>query len=609
MRHLAPFLLLIAFTGCSFQPRLRPYTTDGCSLFPDGTAEHKNLWLKCCQKHDAKYWAGGSKAERLSTDLELRACVAAVGEPAVAELMLNGVRAGGTPHLPTSFRWGYGWSYMRGYKTLTGDEIRLVSMSRRTGQDQAVAISTSAVETETKASSTTAANVGPLSPNRVLPGEPVKRKNYIVPAVQIPIFLLTLNGFDRLAFGAEFESTLKTSWDHARKGPWVVDQDDFAVNQIGHPYQGSLYYGFARASGLNFWEGLIYSNAGSVAWELTGETSHPSINDQVASGNAGALIGESLFRMANLVLEGGDGPPGLWREWAAAFISPPTALNRYLFGERYTPILKSRDAAIFTQLKAGAGRNTTINDPGSAASIGRDTYGADFSMAYGLPGRTGYLYLRPFDYFTFELSGLRQGRSTFANMMTRGLLFGGKYEMGDDYQGIWGLYGTFDYFSPQVFRFSTTAASLGSTFQWRVARKVALQGSVLTGLGYGTAGTIAPQDFERDYHYGAAPQGLASLRFLFGKLAMLDTTARGYYVTGLGSSRAPGAESIGRLDTSFFVRVFGPHALGVTYALTSREAKYNGTNIASRHQLVETVGVAYNLLGDVNFGAVEMDRD
>lgn len=469
----------------------------------------------------------------------------------------------------------------------------------------AVLVSTSTVETVTKASSTTAANVGPTSPNRVLPGEPPRRKNYLIPVAEIPLFQLALNRYARVVYGPkDYAVTFNNAWRHARHGPWVVDQDDFMVNQLGHPYQGSMYYGFARASGLNFWEGWLYSNAGSVVWELAGETTRPSINDQVGSGTGGPLIGEPLFRMANLLLEGGDGPPGFWRELGAAFISPPTGLNRLLFGEKYTPILKSRHAPTFMQVQAGVGVNAKIRDPGSAAVIGHDAVGADFSMVYGMPGREGYLYLRPFDYFSFELSGLREGRSNFANIMTRGLLFGSKYELGDDYQGVWGLYGSFDYFSPQVFRFSTTAGSVGTTFQWRLARKAALQGTVKGGLGYGTAGTIAPQGDEKDFHYGAAPQGLLSLRFLFGTFAMLDATARGYYLTGVGASRAPGDENIGRLNSSFFVRVYGRHAVGISYALTSREARYSGASLAPRHQLVETVGVAYNLLSDIHFGAV-----
>jgi hypothetical protein len=74
---------------------------------------------------------GGTKEERLKADHELRDCVAAVGEPKTAELMLRGVRVGGTPYLPTSWRWGYGWRYFRGYKPLTDSDKKLIKESRR----------------------------------------------------------------------------------------------------------------------------------------------------------------------------------------------------------------------------------------------------------------------------------------------------------------------------------------------------------------------------------------------------------------------------------------------------------------------------------------------
>ncbi len=100
----------------------RPFTSDGCSAFPDGTFEQQELWLFCCHAHDLAYWKGGTYAERKQADLELQQCVASVGEPEIAALMLAGVRVGGTPYLPTQFRWGYGWPYPRGYKPVTDEE-------------------------------------------------------------------------------------------------------------------------------------------------------------------------------------------------------------------------------------------------------------------------------------------------------------------------------------------------------------------------------------------------------------------------------------------------------------------------------------------------------
>ncbi len=105
---------------------IKPFKSDGCSSFPNGTFEQNELWLKCCTAHDYDYWKGGTYSERLESDKALEACVAQVGEPEVALLMLAGVRVGGTPFFPTTFRWGYGWSYPRFYGPLTEDELEKI---------------------------------------------------------------------------------------------------------------------------------------------------------------------------------------------------------------------------------------------------------------------------------------------------------------------------------------------------------------------------------------------------------------------------------------------------------------------------------------------------
>jgi hypothetical protein len=40
--------------------------------------------------------------------------------------MFAGVRVGGSPYFPTPFRWGYGWSYPRGYGALSEQELAQV---------------------------------------------------------------------------------------------------------------------------------------------------------------------------------------------------------------------------------------------------------------------------------------------------------------------------------------------------------------------------------------------------------------------------------------------------------------------------------------------------
>lgn len=106
--------------------QLKPFTTDGCSAFPDGTIKQQSIWVNCCIRHDLAYWKGGTYEDRLQADIELRACVHKVGEPEIALIMLAGVRVGGSPYYPTSYRWGYGWPYFRGYQALSEPEKQQV---------------------------------------------------------------------------------------------------------------------------------------------------------------------------------------------------------------------------------------------------------------------------------------------------------------------------------------------------------------------------------------------------------------------------------------------------------------------------------------------------
>lgn len=125
-KSLILFLVLFLHSNNINAEQLKPFTTDGCSMFPDGTYQQNELWLSCCTAHDISYWQGGTYQQRLDADESLKVCVATVGQPEIAKLMLMGVRVGGSPYLPTTFRWGYGWSYPRLYGELNKEEQQQV---------------------------------------------------------------------------------------------------------------------------------------------------------------------------------------------------------------------------------------------------------------------------------------------------------------------------------------------------------------------------------------------------------------------------------------------------------------------------------------------------
>ena len=426
-------------------------------------------------------------------------------------------------------------------------------------------------------------------------------RSYVIPALEIPTYVFLLNQFDRNFTDpeSEYRTSGHTIWNHLTDSKWVLDDDQFSVNQFLHPYGGSVYLGLARSAGLNFWESFLGTAAGSFLWEIGGERTNPSINDQITTTFGGTFLGEPLYRMANLLLETDDErKPGFWRELTAGVISPPTAFNRLVFGNRFDAIYPSHNPATFMRFQVGGTLTSSSNNVSSDVKH-RGAIG-DITFLYGLPGKPGYSYGRPFDYFNFHVTAVTANAVESVN--TYGLLIGTPYAAGNSTRGVWGLYGSYDYISPQVFRVSTSALSLGTTWQTWISEEVALQGTALGGAGYGAAGSIE-RTGERDYHYGASPQALLALRLILGDRVMIDFTGREYYVSGLLSSEPHGTENILRGDASFTFRLFDRHGIALRYVASHRNASYRHTEY--RDQTVGTASLMYVWLGESGFGAVE----
>ncbi len=181
------------------------------------------------------------------------------------------------------------------------------------------------------------------------------------------------------------------------------------------------------------------------------------------------------------------------------------------------------------------------------------------------------------------------------------MLIGREYEAGANYRGIFGLYGSYDYFSPQIFNVSSTALSLGSTGQAWLSKSTALQGTTLLGLGYTAVGTTHGNPNETDYNYGASPQALVALRLIFGQTAAVDLTARDYYVDG--NDGHSGRSNVARLEAALTWRVTGHHGITIRYLGTRRDASF--PDLGNRTQARGTIGIFYTLLGQDQFGAVD----
>ena len=385
-----------------------------------------------------------------------------------------------------------------------------------------------------------------------------------------------------------------TSIGRNLRGPWVVDDDPFQVNQFGHPYQGAMYHGIARSNGLGYWPSMVYTFTGSALWEIAGETTSPSANDQIASGIAGSFLGEPLFRISRLLLDRADNGPGVWRRLASVFASPPTGINDALFGAPAE--LPAPDAVPFSDIRVQFGV-TAIPTDGSRTgySLALDQPRLALSMDHGYPGDASYRHERPFDYFRIESGVSGDG---LEHLATRGLIAGADYGAGR-LGGIWGLYGTYDYFSPADFRFSSTAAAFGTTLQAPIAGSLVLQSSGLVGGGYVA---VFSEDQSDDFHYGVAPQAVMNLRLIAGRRAAVDLTAREYFVSGVGGFGTGQRDLIFVGDAWLAMRVYGKHGLALTYQRAGRSSDY--LELPDQTRSRSTVGVFYTFLGSGGFGAV-----
>ena len=104
------------------------------------------------------------------------------------------------------------------------------------------------------------------------------------------------------------------------------------------------------------------------------------------------------------------------------------------------------------------------------------------------------------------------------------------------------------------------------------------------------------------------PQALLGLRLIFGERMMLEAAGRGYYVAGVssggGGSETFDREIITRGNAGITVRIFGPHAIGLQYIVSSRNARFPELEGGATRP-IETVSLSYNFLGHTRFGAVE----
>jgi hypothetical protein len=261
---------------------------------------------------------------------------------------------------------------------------------------------------------------------------------------------ILLWAFNRYVAKAEYAyingHTVKENF---RKG-FVWDNDHVGTNMFLHPYHGSIYFNAARANGLSFLQSGCFSLAGSLTWEMFMENEYPSINDIIATPVGGLILGETFYRLSDLILD--DRRTGIGRlgsETAGFLISPMRGFIRIINGDawrkRSTSGRQFGMPEVSIEFSVGI-RGLELKDEIFDKGLGLAT---NINVEYG--DRFDDETEKPYDYFTFNVDlNLQKSQPLLGKINATGRLYSvALTDSPKDFLSL-GVYQHFDYYDSDV---------------------------------------------------------------------------------------------------------------------------------------------------------------
>lgn len=416
-------------------------------------------------------------------------------------------------------------------------------------------------------------------------------KAYVIPVFEI-ISLNILANLGARAAGAPWADITPSTMAKNVTGPWVYDDDVFAINQFAHPYGGAGLYLTARSLGHGFWGSAAYGFGGSLLWEMLMENEPPSINDQITTSIAGAFLGEALHRWGRAVLTGGGENPGIGRRVLSAVIDPMGTTNRAAFGDywRRTP-----PPVVHSYMAIGWNRELTTTE--------RSPVHLELAVSHGLPSDPRFVPTVPFDHFDLRVQLDASSDQVAGYINLRGLVVG--RAIGEPrLRALWGLYGSYDYWNPDYARAGAIGVGPGIAVHAALGeRGFAEAVAVGTVVPFGAAGGAGdgggPQ---RDYHHGPGLGQFVELKLGMRDLGLVRINARAIEIAGTLVGDATEAVLVTTLGA--MVEVAPHHALSAELLYSARSAQFEGVQMSAFDQGAQ-LRLMYAVTSDGAFGGGE----
>ncbi|MBN2856857.1 MAG: DUF3943 domain-containing protein [Candidatus Delongbacteria bacterium] len=377
-------------------------------------------------------------------------------------------------------------------------------------------------------------------------------------------------------FGQDYAKISFKSIERNLTGEWEWDADNFEVNQIGHPFQGSVYFSSARNNGHSYLSGAAFTAAGSLQWEYFMETEKPSVNDFVTTTMGGSMLGEMINRLSYKILDDDTkGAERFLRESSVFIINPAMGVNRLINPEFYqrSQKIKYKDIPLKIQISTSKNiidriisENLDMGNPDSVSTGPFANY--NLRVIYGDP----YTAERCFDYFLL-FTGFSVNNDLIGNVSARALLWKKNVNITDKAHNAFGVFQNFDYISSPDY--SVGANSLGFEFMARTRSKKGWSLSSEYQAGFiimGAATTEYYVDIERDYNLG--PGAYLKIIMLLSKpdIAEFSLNLNRFWIGTI--SGAEGIESIGLGSIEVKKNIYKNFSVGVSYNFYDREGYY-----------------------------------
>jgi len=402
-------------------------------------------------------------------------------------------------------------------------------------------------------------------------------KNYFIPSAQILMANSLIALSNNYIFDQDYSKISFKSIEKNLKGEWEWDADNFEVNQIGHPFQGSVYFSAARNNGHSYLPSGAFTAAGSLQWEYFMETEKPAVNDFVTTTMGGSMLGEMINRISYKILDdSARGAERLVRESSVFIINPSMGVNRIINGQITRVSQRNKYYNIPFKMQISTSKNIIDRiisenlDMGNVDSISTGPF-ANYNLriVYGDP----YTAERCFDYFLL-FTGFSFDEDIIGNVSARALLWKRNVNITEKAHNAIGIFQNFDYISSP--EYSVGANSLGFEFMARTKskRNWFLSSEYQAGLIImGAATTEYYVDIERDYNLGPGAYLKIIMSLSKPDFAELTLNLNRFWIRTV--SGADGIESIGLGSIEMKKSIYKNFSIGVSYNFYDREGYYN----------------------------------